>query len=290
MGRRYATEQRNAGAAARRLCRLIVIGTLLAAPLLYAQVPVIESRDVRSGTPRAQPAPNVPPSRSAEPARAADATSSGGGSMAELFYQLQLLQVEVQELRGLLEEQAYQIERLTRLQREQYLDLDRRLLALREGDAAGPRTGRDTLQSDLVVPRSIPTPGAGDGPRTETEAYAHAFDLTNQRRFPEAIDAFNQLIADYPNGQYTANAHYWLGELYMALPEPRYDDSQAAFERVIQVYPTNQKVPDALYKIGVIHHRQGDVARAREVLQRVQREHAGSSAAQLAADYAAALR
>ena len=45
---------------------------------------------------------------------------------------MQVLQQELQELRGLVEEQGYLVSRLQRDQKEQYLDLDRRLMAVTE--------------------------------------------------------------------------------------------------------------------------------------------------------------
>jgi tol-pal system protein YbgF len=273
--------------------RLLAVGVamLLAAPAT-AQVPVTESRGVPPGASRTQES-SAPRSAPAPSVRMAQADSGGGGSMAELFYQMQLMQEEIQQLRGLAEEQAHQLDRLARLQREQYLDLDRRLLALQQGapaPAASGGPGRIPGDFDDAPARPATAASGPSAGATETEAYARAFDLTRDRRFDDAIRAFERLLEDYPNGQYTANVHYWLGELYLALPEPELDKSRAAFERVVQVYPTNQKVPDSLYKLGVVYHRQGDVGRARQHLQRVQQEFRGTPAARLAEAYAAELR
>ena len=56
------------------------------------------------------------------------------GSNAQLFYELQELQSELLQLRGIVENQAFEIKRLQDLQRSQYLDIDRRLT----GQAPGP--------------------------------------------------------------------------------------------------------------------------------------------------------
>ena len=40
------------------------------------------------------------------------------------------------------------------------------------------------------------------------------------RQFEKAITSFNQFLQQYPDGQYAANAHYWLGELYLVLDPP----------------------------------------------------------------------
>ena len=84
-------------------------------------------------TDSAQPIPVAPdPGPMAQPAT---------GQLGDLFYQMQLLQQEVQALRGLAEEQGYLISRLQRDQKEQYLDLDRRVMALSENrPAPGPTT------------------------------------------------------------------------------------------------------------------------------------------------------
>jgi tol-pal system protein YbgF len=274
------------GAAARRALRrsAIAIGLSLALVVpvtVGAQVPVIESRGVPPGAQRPQPVDARQAAERQAPAVRGVADERPTSSMAELFHQLQMMQIEIQELRGLVEEQAHQLERLARVQRDQYVDVDRRLQALQGGSA--PAQQAPGGGGPAAPPR-------GAAAASETEDYTQAFDLTRERRFAEAIDAFERLIEQYPNGQYTANAWYWLGELYLALPEPRLDRSRQAFERVIEVYPSDQKVPDSLYKLGVVYHRQGDVNRARQHLQRVQREHAGTPAARLAEAYAAELR
>ena len=48
------------------------------------------------------------------------------GRLSELFYRIQVLQQELKELRGTIEEQSYLIKRLERSQKEQYIDLDGR--------------------------------------------------------------------------------------------------------------------------------------------------------------------
>ena len=52
---------------------------------------------------------------------------SGDSGVSALFAQLQMLQEELRELRGQLEEQAHQLRRLEQQQKDNYLDLDGRL-------------------------------------------------------------------------------------------------------------------------------------------------------------------
>jgi len=244
----------------------------------------------------------------ASPAQPSMAVSPGGDRrLSELFYQLQVLQQEVQELRGLVEEQAFQLNRLARDQKEQYIDLDRRLAG---AASAGQLTAPDSATVSAAT-GSMPGSGAGTpattgvaggagasqplvaatggaSAATEREAYQQAFDLMKGRKFDESITAFNRLIVDYPNGQYTPNAFYWLGELYLA--QQNTEQARQSFMQVVNLYPDHPKVPDTLYKLGVAYHRLGDSNRAMEYFRQVQSDYPQSSAAGLATSYAQEIR
>lgn len=195
-----------------------------------------------------------------------EADVSGLGT---LFYQLQLLQQEVQELRGLVEEQSHRLERLAQDQKEQYLLIDRELGQLRAGGGESKQGG----EPSQVAP-------VGTDERT---AYANAFNLTREKRFAEAIDAFHALLADFPSGQYSANALYWLGEIYLVVEPPDLERSRQSFVQVVNLYPRHQKASDSMYKLAVVYRQIGDMDRAREYLDRVRNDYGGTTAARLAA-------
>jgi tol-pal system protein YbgF len=123
---------------------------------------------------------------------------------------------------------------------------------------------------------------------SEREAYQSAFDLMKGRQFEESIAAFNRLIVDYPNGQYTPNAFYWLGELHLA--QQNTEQARQAFMQVVNLYPDHPKVPDTLYKLGVAYHRLGDNTRAMDYFNQVRSTYPQSSAAGLATSYAQEIR
>ena len=204
--------------------------------------------------------------------------SVGGSALGRLFNKLQLLQQEVQSLRGQVEEQDYLLKRLQRDQKEQYLDLDQRVVALNQNKPPpGP----------AVSTPSAPEP-VGEGTLTEREAYTSAFDAMRNRQFDASLAGFQSLIENYPNGQYTPNAYYWIGELYLAANADA-ELARQSFMQVVSLYPDHQKAPDALYKLGVVYQTLGDTEMARKYLTEVQRTHPASSAANLAAKYAAEL-
>lgn len=286
---------RTVGSAAARLrvyAAAVAVSWLAAQPGLAA-VPVEESQATASGAAASAPAGAVDSrAMNSQEASGAGAPAAESGRLTELFYQLQVLQQEVQDLRGTIEEQQYRLERLARDQQEQYLDLDRRMQALRGGEqpslgGSGAAPGDAASASD-PGPRSSGSGGASaGGSGSERDDYAAAFDLMKQRQFDASAAAFEQLVQDYPNGAFTPNAFYWLGELHLAQ-----DDNEAArqsFAQVVNLYPDHQKVPDALYKLGVAYHRLGDDKRAREYLNQVRSRYPQSSAAGLAQSYLAEL-
>ena len=208
-------------------------------------------------------------------------TSVSGDQLSQLFYQLQTLEQEVQTLRGIVEEQDHQIKRLQREQQEQYLDLDGRVAALFENRAApDPATAQRPPPNNPVL-----SPG---GNLTERDAYTSAFDAMRNRQFDESMRGFQDLIDRYPNGQYTPNAYYWIGEIHLAANQDA-ELARQSFVQVVSLYPDHQKAPDALYKLGVVYQTLGDTETALKYLNEVQRQHPNSGAANLAAKYAAEL-
>ena len=186
----------------------------------------------------------------------------------------------------MVEELRFQIERLAQDQQAQYVDLDQRLMALR-GDPQPAVGNPGAAASAPGRPASTPSQPDGDG-ASEQQAYTAAFNLMKDRAFDESAAAFEQMIETHPNGQFTPNGYYWLGELHLA--EGRTEMARQNFAQVVNLYTGHAKVPDALYKLGVVHHRLGDNQRALEFLDRVQAESPDSSAAGLARKYAAELR
>ena len=208
---------------------------------------------------------------------------------AQLFYKVQVLEQEIRELRGLLEEQTHQLNRLAREQKDQYLDLDRRL-----SQRASTLQGSSPRRSPVLTPginagnaERVSTGSAGEDP--ETSAYNTAFALTREKRYQEAIEGFNALVMNFPNGKLTGNAFYWLGELYLTLEEPELEKSRQSFVQVINSYPDHAKTPDSLYKLGVVYHRLGEMVRARQYLNQVISQYPASAAARLAQSYLADL-
>ena len=191
------------------------------------------------------------------------------------------------------------IQKLQQDQRRQYVDLDRRVAALapnRPAPGPSPIPAEDieaerkdvegNLESGLPnLSTSGVSPRLDVKPASEREAYAQAIEWMRAKRFADSSAAFEQLIVDYPNGQFTPNAFYWLGELNLATANM--ESARQNFVQVIRLYPDHQKVPDALYKLGVLYFQLGDETESRKYLGRVESEYPQSSAGALAKRYLA---
>ncbi len=209
------------------------------------------------------------------------------GVVFEILGRLEQLQREVQELRGIVEEQGHQISELKSRQNNIYTDLDQRILQLGGQPQPSPvddgkRAGYQALQK----PAASQTPATDEAVKPVASAaeekalYQKAYELLRNGHNSQAIKAFKQVIQQFPSGEYADNAQYWLGEAYKVNQQPEL--AKAAFNKVIDLYPDSPKVPDALLKLGYIEIEQNNLAKAREYLTRVKVDFPGTTAAHLA--------
>ena len=225
---------------------------------------------------------------------------------AQIFDLVEMLQQEVQQLRGQVEELNYNLGRLKEDQKQRYLDLDRRIVSL---STAAPVTKEprvasvtdQTTQRKIVVRQvkvistAVPIASATETSTTQTQtlagqapndpeaakiAYKAAYALIRKRQFDASIVALLAFVKNFPQSDLVGNAYYWLGEVYMVQGDASL--AVVSFEYVISKFPQHRKIPDALYKAGVAYQNTGNVDKANQLLQRVLAEYPESSAARLA--------
>ena len=116
---------------------------------------------------------------------------------------------------------------------------------------------------------------------TDVAEYQRASQYLSNRQYDQARSAYQQYLTDYPEGQFVANAHYWLGELNLL--KKNNAAALSEFSTVVKQYPASSKRPDAEYKIASIQMNTGHVADAKQGFQAIQKHYPKSTAAQLAA-------
>ena len=222
------------------------------------------------------------------------ATSQPQANPGDSYYQSQVLREEVRQLRGMVEQLSYELQRVKQRQMDDYLDIDRRLstamAALENGGQAAPVDGQpltpasgeqplDSAQSSVVMPEPSDS-SAIQQPVSNSEEIAASYSqasnlLLKERDLKGAVAAFKQHIIDYPSSPYLANAYYWLGEIYLL--EGQDELARQAFTMVVEKHPSHGKALDANFKLGKIYHQLGELERARTLLETAAQGAGGAS-------------
>lgn len=191
--------------------------------------------------------------------------------------QLDELQNEVNELRGITELHTHQLGQVLERQRELYQELDRRV-------TEALKSTQQSIPSTIAVPNtgSAAIPNVQySSDLTENEAYDRAVNMVlKEKRYEQAIPAFKSFNEKYPNSTYAANAHYWLGQLLFNKNE--LVEAEKEFNIVIEQYKDSNKRADAMLKLGMVAQKQSNNSKAISVYQQLISEYPSSTAAQLA--------
>ena len=124
----------------------------------------------------------------------------------------------------------------------------------------------------------IPTAAPEQPPRrSENSFYQQGFELLKQEKHAQAVAMFKQQIANYPQGGFADDAHYWIAEsMYV---NRQLDDSKKYFRAIIDNFKQSPRLPDAMLKTAYIEQGQGNVMEARILLQGIVQYHPRSDAA-----------
>ncbi len=240
------------------------------------------------------------PGGSAYSSARTNTSSPSSSGMYEIIGRLEQLQLEIQQLRGVVEEQSHTIKNLKKRQSNIYSDLDQRLQDLAEPEFEDSLVDEGSTQDRAdnldrggrnehgVVEYPAPVPETGklshstnDTPvASQKQLYKEAYETLRNGHNKSAIKAFDQLIANYPEGKYADNSQYWLGEAYKANQD--FKSAKKAFKKVVTDYSNSPKVADALLKLGYIEMEQKNMAKARDYLTKVTVGYPGTTAAHLA--------
>ena len=217
---------------------------------------------------------------------------------AALIERVQNLQKEVQELRGLLEVQTYELKKLKDQQLTFYKDLDSRITngtaktTASKAPATIPGSKVAVLVPSVSAPKAVVTknttvaatpviaPASKINPADEQISYLAAYELVKNKQYDNAIKSMQTFVQKYPQGGYSANAQYWLGELFMVKKD--YPKAIEHFDTVLQKFPSSTKAAASMLKSGYAFSASGNSQEAKKRLQQVVRNYPGTPTAQLA--------
>lgn len=227
------------------------------------------------------------------------------------------LQTEVQTLRGQVEQLNHQIQQLQaqnqQLQnstRSMYSDLEKRVkktpheTALASTDELTTTDDTETKAAKKSVAEIKPadkeknkenekTIASTESPKSadteiqpnvaeEQQTYQTAYDLIKAKKYNDAIAALQKMLQKYPSGQFAANAHYWLGELYGLTGKS--EQSSKEFNTIVNDFPSSPKVSDAQLKLGMIYASDLKWREAKAAFKKVVSRYPGTASAHLASE------
>ena len=193
-------------------------------------------------------------------------------SQVNIQRQLYDLQTQVNDLRGVTELHTHQLSQVLERQRELYQELDRRV-----NEALKPAV----QASNNRVSNSNPAPKSYSDDLTENEAYDKALNLVlKDKRYEEAIPAFQKFNQTYPQSTYAPNSHYWLGQLLFN--KGNLKEAEQEFTIVVQQHKDSAKRPDALLKLAMVAQQQKSNNQAIKLYRQLLNEYPNSTSAQLA--------
>jgi tol-pal system protein YbgF len=206
-------------------------------------------------------------------------------SLVELASQLEEARREIRDLRGEVETLAHETQGASTRQRDQYVDIDRRLQSLesRGAVARAPASAGGAVSSSTAgaaagaAAASKPAAAAA----SDRARYQQAFDLLKDARYTEARKEFELFMADHPTSDLAGHSQYWLGETYYVTQQ--FEQALPEFQKVLESYPDSRKLPDAMLKVGYCHYELGQYQQASAQLSRVVQQYPESTAARLAA-------
>jgi tol-pal system protein YbgF len=244
--------------------------------------------------------------------------------LLDLFQQLQSLQREVANLRGQIELNTHELEKLKEQQRKLYSDVDNRLRRL-DGQSTGESPVLDTgapplqemtptdsltptgddagsaLMIESITPEGVSEPDnieeitTPDTVPADEPAVAETADpLEAQTNYQSAFNLLKQ--AEYNKAidafdkfliKYPDSQYSENAQYWMAealYVTRRYNEAITEYMKLVSTYPQSQRVPNSLLKIGYSYFEMGQAAEAKTILQDLIQKFPGTTAARDAED------
>jgi tol-pal system protein YbgF len=258
---------------------------------------------------------------SARPAPQAGSPGSNNDALQLLLDQNRQLQAEVQALRGMVEEQGFEIRRLQRDSLNRYTDMDSRLQALESRAASSPVAPATTASSNtpaqtgtagtlqpqspatnagIAAPSDSTLTASSDRPvltprstrPTSSRGTLQPAVLSEQQLYQMAYDSvinsnFELSIAEFD--QYLSiypQGRFVTNAHYWKgqayLYLNRYTEARDSYEIILNQFDDSAKLPDAMYGLAQAYEGLGNLPQARQLLNDIKRQFPNTGAASLA--------
>jgi tol-pal system protein YbgF len=188
------------------------------------------------------------------------------------------LEAEVRRITGAIETKQNWIERIVTDGTNRVGDLEFRLCELEAGcdisglDSTAPLGGKipdrqiksSGVQQSVNTNAVVDTSGATDSEKATFQRAMSAFEAQD---FASASSQFDTLVANFPGGPLTGEAHYWKGASQAGLGD--WGAAARSFLESFSGSPQGTKAPDALFRLGISLRELGQVEEACLMLSEV---------------------
>ena len=198
-------------------------------------------------------------------------------SIELLLEKINQLKKEIENLTASIETNNLSISRLEEANQIRYVDLDKRIHLIET-----KLLFEESLEEDSPEISINPLSGLVDEEieSGEFDLWSNSMRLIDNSRYSEAAENLRLLILSYPDGTYTGDAYFWLGEIYLV--QEMFEDSAEILNAFVLKFEEHPRKADALYKLAVVKINLEDVVSAEELLQEVISNYPNSGAALLA--------
>jgi tol-pal system protein YbgF len=190
----------------------------------------------------------------------------------KLQSELQTLSTSVEEYKDYFKRSSEEIDRVKEDVEGRLRALEEKSKILEETNKALEEKNREMEQGkkaelEELSPTKEPLsetkgafPGMGD-------LYKDAYEAFQKGDLEGARKKFEAFLKEYPNGELSGNAQFWIAETYYH--EKNFEKAILEYEKVMAKYPESGKIPVALFKQALAFLELGDKTNARNLLNRV---------------------
>ena len=174
------------------------------------------------------------------------AITQNNESVELLLEKINLLKKEIESLTASIETNNLTISRLEEANQIRYVDLDKRIHLLETKLLFEETQEEESLETSLNPLSGLVEEDIDAG---EFGLWSNSMKLLDNSRYSEAAENLRLLILSYPNGTYTGDAYFWLGEIYLV--QEMFEDSSEILNAFVTKFDDHPRIPDALYKLAL---------------------------------------
>lgn len=189
--------------------------------------------------------------------------------LADTVQTVNNIQVDLQAMKGALEENRHFFEQESEKNAKILKDFDLRITGMEER--------LSLFESQLQDVMSHGGKGGTAATGDEAEAYRKALAEVNAQNYKAAIPLFDQFLKKYPKSSMADNAQYWKGEALYGLKQ--FPEAILEFQKVVKRFPRSDKVPASVLKQGYCFFESKEYVDAKAFLQKVANEYPKSEEA-----------